>query len=567
MSDKQREKLLFQYTDALEHGNIERLIQIIHMAEDDPVLDEMIADLDIALLEDSRTAPGINQNNHANSLEDNPMTLSIAPDAGILRQRPVTRTPLTLIAAILITTIIGGLLFLIANPPPVPSGDDGTPAIPQGVISPETEDLITRYITEVWSAGETDNLEAFVTEEHLLSAGDSLLIGQEALGGTITDLHDISLDINLSPGELELSAGGAIQVKVALTLSLESLDLSVDLPEELQRITFDVLFNLLLEDNLIAVTRIEIDEESLQSAIEEHPLLALLELDDLPVMQILTSGSTGIANPPEDDEGLNLPDFSECTGDFAPGLNTNTFTAPRDGAESATVYVYVPEGLLDLSEGAGNGNNIFEAEIDYTGDMTFEVSDMDGKLIRLFQNNRCDGYSIVGGDIGLSPGIALTTQFVVTSGILDADLQGLDVEAVQVLVQSGALNVDLSDTATPVQVDARVTSGSFDLTVPEGATVDSMSVSLLSGSVALIAESGVSFTADILVVAGSFDFEIAPETGLEIHTSGSAIPTIEMPSGMQEVETDVWQSDNFESSEAQVIIHLDFASGIVDIQH
>lgn len=570
MSDKQlqREKLLFQYTLALEAGDIEQVIQILNIAENDLELDRMIIELDAALLDNIKTVTP-HQNNHANSLEDNPMIISTTANPSRTLQRRPFRIPSTLIAAILVTFIVGGLLFIIPSLPPVNFGGDGTPAIPQGVVTPEQEDLITRYISEVWDEGDTSNLDLFVTENHLLTSGNEVSIGIESLESAIETLHDVELDFSLATGAIEELETGEIQARVTLTFSIESLELGLELPDNMREFAFDIFFTMQLSDGLIAATDLDVDEESLQAALDSNPIFSILEINDIQLVNAFSLGTSDSVDMDEAEDGLTVPELPDCETDFTPGLIDNTFTVPSDDTEALSVLLYVPEGIFSAMEGIQSEDNILEARALYTGMMSFEVSDGDeGQRVQILQNNGCEGYTTASVDVALSPDVNLATQFIVTSGVLDADLRGLRVDSLEALVQSGGLNLILPDTESLSLADLRVTSGLLDVIVPDGATIDSMALFVASGTGSLIAESDTSFTADISVTSGIFSLEVSSETGLQVNLSGIGLANaINMPSDMSEVEDGVWQSDNFNSSEYQVIVNLNFTAGSIDIQH
>lgn len=565
MMDKgqiRREKLLFQYSISLDIGDIDRVLAILQEAENDPILDHMIRDLDSALIEAVTTVSEDPSSNHVHMKEEHPMISIARPTPQISINRP--RIPTTLIAAVFVTIVAGGLLFFISNPPPNFFASGGVTPVQQDDSNTPEDSIYTDYIETVWNNGDTSNLGAFVTENHVLSSDDEATLGTDNLADIVDSLHDVMLDFSLETTQLEMLSDSTAEATVLLTLSLDSLDLPIDLPDGMSEIAFDTIFTMRMADGLIVETNIAIDEDSLQAALSSNPLLELIDMNDLLIFNLSFLGSS---NDNDDSEGLQLPDLPDCETGDAVVLSEDMFTVPAENTEAATVLLYVPQGLFTVSEGTREDDTLFEAEAVYQGAMGFEVSGDSVKDIRLLQNNACSGYSIASVDVALSADVPLTTQFIVTNGNLDADLRDLNIEQLETLLVSGAFELVLADTDTPMRVETQVSSGSLDLTIPEGAIIESMTVDVSSGIATITAEDDVSFAADFSLASGLMDIDIPSDSGLQITITGSALGALEMPSDMNEIEDGVWQSDNFESSETQVILNLVYTTGNVEIRH
>lgn len=124
-----REKLLFQYTMALERGDFPALEAILNQAETDAVLEQMIAEINVALAEElpmpkSSTVPLKFGSNHAThnhrhngiyQTEDrnNPMSITTLPKPYARLESTQRRFPFALAAAVLAVILIGGLLATV----------------------------------------------------------------------------------------------------------------------------------------------------------------------------------------------------------------------------------------------------------------------------------------------------------------------------------------------------------------------------------------------------------------------------------------------------------------------
>lgn len=122
-----REKLLFQYHNALERGDFEAIGRILRLAEDDPALERLILDLHAALADEKVSVAGMN-GRHTNTLthtltnhqvEQKAMELRITPLPRILPawSQPSARlSGYAVSVAALIMVLVIGLLFFNRNP-------------------------------------------------------------------------------------------------------------------------------------------------------------------------------------------------------------------------------------------------------------------------------------------------------------------------------------------------------------------------------------------------------------------------------------------------------------------
>jgi hypothetical protein len=228
----------------------------------------------------------------------------------------------------------------------------------------------------------------------------------------------------------------------------------------------------------------------------------------------------------------NVPAVSQWT---APAeWQMEQIAYPLDGIERANVAIDLGS-VPGYIEALGDSTNLIEGEIDYTGELVFDVDVRGGRadvwLDRTYSGPPFGPPWSVGGsdrrwDVQLSPQVPLDLTIDSGSGGCTLDLSDLDVSA----------------------LDLDVGSGSIDLTLPA------------SGS----------FSAAIDGGSGTLTIVVPPSIGARIDLdggSGSFRPgeRFELVSG--EVDDDgVWASGNWDTADYQIEITIDQGSGRVEIR-
>ncbi len=214
-----REKLLFQYTNALQRGDFDTVATILRLAESDPTLDTMLQDLDTALLEETAHASGMSVNGTgidvlgdrssqpAQSKESQTTmtqatyrhTQSWIPNKK-RRTSPLAWFSPTMAAVTVVIVAFAALLIF----QPIGGDFDTGGAQPAGILLretgtplPESQMLLTQfkqYIQLVWNDDDPDAVDQLLVENHTLrfyldDTGEMTMTTRQGLSGVLTGLR------------------------------------------------------------------------------------------------------------------------------------------------------------------------------------------------------------------------------------------------------------------------------------------------------------------------------------------------------------------------------------------
>lgn len=238
---------------------------------------------------------------------------------------------------------------------------------------------------------------------------------------------------------------------------------------------------------------------------------------------MLVGGAIGVAFFAQ-----NLPALIQFTQET--GYRHESAWYPVGGLETARItidWTSTAGKLFALDDSA----NLIEAEIDYLGELYFDVT-RQGTHAVVALNNRVSGVSFgnVGGrdarwEVGLSPLAALDLRLDTGSGAGSFDLTGLYITALELDIGSGAI----------------------DLTLPVG-----------------------NFSGEIDGGSGALNIRVPAEVGLRVRLddgSGSFYPGARLALASGDVSGDgVWETPGYATAEPRIELVINQASGAIRIQ-
>lgn len=236
---------------------------------------------------------------------------------------------------------------------------------------------------------------------------------------------------------------------------------------------------------------------------------------------------------------------------------------------------------------------LFEADIDYFGEIEYTVSGSTNKIINLTEiteNKTYVGEKELFWAISLNRQLPLDLAFRVDGGKINANLVDLNVEGVDLKVNMGTADVRLPPSEEEIDMHVLLDSGALTLAIPNDVTLDIQGITLDDGTVTMTVGENVSFVADIFIRKGDIAFDVAGRSAVQINIVAVGSGTVSLPSDYQRrvvedmdtqesdtqtnprsanaegVETGVWESPDFATSERGIIINITMERGKVIIR-
>ena len=569
-----REWLLFQYSDALDDENWEQVLHILSLAERDPELDRMIAELDDALLRDNQSMMMFsntysNNNNHQHIKNEEhimtvfPVTSGTAIPNTYPKQQAQPRRftlpiSLTTMAAVMALILFGVLAVTLFNQPDSPNLSATT--IPEITVAQtqENADLFSRYIEEIWQNGNVAILPELVSVDHVLRGADSdETVGVDDLREVVNAFHDLFSDVSIEI--IDTSAeGNSLSATLSIVLSLSG----GVIPQDMDVFGFTGTITVTIVDNRISETVFDIDADEIMITALDIGLPMIGDLIQESFEGLDLSGlDTIILDPSLMDITINCdelitPRFNDVESPYSEALNDS-----EAGYFSFTNI----SGAMELDSLDDDSLNLIEATTDHPDGLLVNVDGMS-----VIANQHCNNPLPSNTNVLLSPSIPLDLELFNTSGSFIADLTALQVENLTINTISGFTSVTLPAN-TEASIHVENVSGELELTIPESALIDELYMGLTAGSITLDVAENVGFEAHTSIISGEYSLSIPEATGIQINLSG--LPSVavndfvELPEDFSMVEDGIWQSDNFETADAQVILNVDLISGQVIITH
>jgi hypothetical protein len=159
-------------------------------------------------------------------------------------------------------------------------------------------------------------------------------------------------------------------------------------------------------------------------------------------------------------------------------VKTASYSEPMGDVESAQVHLDLAVADAHVSA-MSDADNLFEANVSYTGDMVFDVRGESQKTITLSEENQFNqgvnfwDWNFFDGndlrwDITLNPDVPLDLD--VSSGVGNSDLDLSDLQLTHLNVDSGVGSMNLNLPVMPDMYDVTISAGtgSIDIGIVEG---------------------------------------------------------------------------------------------------
>lgn len=242
-----------------------------------------------------------------------------------------------------------------------------------------------------------------------------------------------------------------------------------------------------------------------------------------------------------------------------PGGNfkVERFTAPMDGAQSATINLDTSSQAVSVSSLAGS-DLLMDATIGHYGEMDFQVSGGADRQITLRRRPGAEvqfGFFPTGNqgwDISLARNIPINLRVNSSSGSVAMDLTGLSLSAFSLDSGSGSSNIRLAASDRAYNVD--INSG--------------------SGSVTLVLPAATSLTARINSGSGSVNIDLpSGDVALRVEVQNGGSGSINLPNALTRTvgrsgdDEGVWESAGYTSAQNKInIIFEDVGSGSINVR-
>ena len=232
-------------------------------------------------------------------------------------------------------------------------------------------------------------------------------------------------------------------------------------------------------------------------------------------------------------------------------VKRETFQEQKDGATSARIAIEFSLGRATISALDAASPFLFQAELQYVGDVDFEVSGEAQRVISLRQRSNppsamaaiLNDDEELRWDIALAPGIPLTLALKGGLGASELDLSGLSVERARVETGVGQvmLTTPLRQKGFAAQVKGGV--GKADVTIPAGSQAQ----------------------LEVFGGVGAFSVSVAPGAALRMNAK-TGLGRFHLPESMKRVDgkgkglSGTWETEDFADARDPVVI--DFQGGI-----
>lgn len=243
---------------------------------------------------------------------------------------------------------------------------------------------------------------------------------------------------------------------------------------------------------------------------------------------------------------------------------------PLGDAESVTVTLTL--STWDTTIGAlEDPELLIEAEVDYLGEMVFDVTGTVEKEVFIAQNNENRVYE---GDeagrwqIALSPDATARLVIDASLGTLDADLSALDLAALALDMSTGDATIQLPAREDGIALELSGSVGDLDLTVPEGTPLNTeQRITLSTGTTTLHIGAGVAWQAALEMGTGDLVLDVAEDAAVRITISDASVGTFDPQIALEQVETGdedgagVWETPGYAAADAAIDLTIDMSIG------
>lgn len=295
---------------------------------------------------------------------------------------------------------------------------------------------------------------------------------------------------------------------------------------------------------------------------------------------------------------------------------TGSYQEEIGDATAADVTIELAFESGTLSALAPGDANLIDADLEYIGEIDFNVSGNRNKTISLSEDTKSRMYT---GDetldwaISLSPDLLIALTLVANSGSMVADLSSLQLTGSDLEVNSGTLiaSFPVSDAAIPGSIDVNSgtatlnlpggstlafgetasNSGTLTINVAEGASFSAQELSADSGGIMMnvgenasfaltqiFADSGtiiitladgVALDSDVSVDSGTVIFEVPYDAAVQVDLRRLQSGELQVPEGYFTPRREgegIYQNDIFENAETQIILRAEVDSGTLIVR-
>jgi hypothetical protein len=260
-------------------------------------------------------------------------------------------------------------------------------------------------------------------------------------------------------------------------------------------------------------------------------------------------------------------------------VKTDRFSEPLGAATSASVRLNLSSGPAEITALSDSGD-LIDAELNYTGEIDFEVSGDRDKTVTLGERDAdtfffFDWFS--GDDdelrweVGLSPQVPLDLDVDGGSGSVELDLRALQLAGLILDVGSGSVDGRLP--ATEARYDARVDggSGSCRLNVAGGADVG-LEIDVGSGSIDVTIGSDVDLSVRVEGGSGSLAIDVPEDAAVRLDVREGGSGNVRVPAGLERTRSGdddegTWETPGYASADHKIeIVVVDLGSGDVRVR-
>jgi len=278
--------------------------------------------------------------------------------------------------------------------------------------------------------------------------------------------------------------------------------------------------------------------------------------------------------------GDQISDFFKSLGNSSEEtIKSGQYSAPLGAATSARVRVDFTVGEATIKP-LTTSENLIEADLTYVGEIKFEASGEQEKVVFLSQAAGASEWfrSAVGWfgsgqrlrwDVALTPKIPLNLELHCGAGRSHFDLSTLQVTGLNIATGAGEITTLLPGGTYSARISGGV--GQSNITVPAGANID-LNISSGAGEVNLDVREGVTLNARISGGVGQTNVNVSPDAAvrLEARTGIGSIHAgrltrISTSGGDFWDKGGVWQSENFDSAERKIVIRFDGGVGELNV--
>jgi hypothetical protein len=263
---------------------------------------------------------------------------------------------------------------------------------------------------------------------------------------------------------------------------------------------------------------------------------------------------------------LGLATNSAAPGGNPPEIHSDSFSLPVADATSADISIGISHWATRIA--AQPGEDLFTADVDYTGQMQFETSGGAERSVHLEEDlEGLDFLNLFGNlegrwDIGLNPDVPIALTVDGATAYVDMDLRDLTLTEFSYDAGPGATTLTLptSPDRYPVEIDQG--PGSMELTIEPGADIE-LNYEGETGSTSITIGEGAAVTAVLELGAGSTSIDVPDGAAVRVEVDDDGAGSLSVGGGMARVSSDgdtgVWETPNFEDADVQITIRIEDA--------